>query len=204
MKTFYKIVMTGGPCAGKTTALKEIKNEFTKQGYSVIHIPETATELIVGGITPQNVGSEPFQQHLIKLQLYKEEMFESVAHSLPGDKILVLYDRATMDNKGYMETDAFARIIKNINMTEQQLLLRYDGVIHMETAAKASESLYQLENNVARFETFDEAISTDDALYNAWKDHKHFYSIKSNPDFNKKMDDLFLAINQILKSKQAE
>lgn len=202
MKKIYKIVITGGPCAGKTTAMKMIEKSFTELGYAVLKIPETATELISGGITPVNVGSEQFQQHLIKLQLYKEEMFESASTYLPSDKILILHDRAAMDNKGYMDYDAFCRIIKNINMTEEQLMSRYDGVIHMETAAKASKDLYQLENNEARFETVDEAIKTDNDLYSAWKDHPNFCSIKSNTDFVKKMSDLTEAIKSILKNKE--
>ena len=45
-KTITKIVITGGPCAGKTTAMNKIQKAFTALGYSVIFIPETATELI--------------------------------------------------------------------------------------------------------------------------------------------------------------
>lgn len=201
MKKIYKIVITGGPCAGKTTAINEIENFFTASGFKVIKIPETATELITGGITPVNVGSEPFQQHLIKLQLYKEKIFESAAQHLEGDKILILMDRAALDNKGYMEYDAFLRIVKNIDSTEAELLQRYDGVIHMQTAAKASKDLYQLENNQARFETVDEAIKTDDDLFEAWKSHPSFYSIKSYEDFSKKLEELIEKINLILKNK---
>ena len=43
-----KIVITGGPCAGKTTALSWIQSNFTKLGYTVLFVPETATELITG------------------------------------------------------------------------------------------------------------------------------------------------------------
>ena len=42
-KSISKIVLTGGPCAGKTTALSWIKNAFTKIGYAVLIVPETAT-----------------------------------------------------------------------------------------------------------------------------------------------------------------
>ena len=47
-----KIVITGGPCAGKTTALSWIMNSFTEKGYVVLIVPETATELINGGVAP--------------------------------------------------------------------------------------------------------------------------------------------------------
>ena len=47
-----KIVITGGPCAGKTTAMTWIQKEFEKKGYRVLFVPETATELITGGVAP--------------------------------------------------------------------------------------------------------------------------------------------------------
>ena len=51
-QTIVRIVITGGPCAGKTTAMSWIQNAFTKLGYRVLFIPETATELISGGVAP--------------------------------------------------------------------------------------------------------------------------------------------------------
>lgn len=55
--TITKIVVTGDPCAGKTTALSRIVKEFSEIGYQVLCVPETATELILGGVTPANCGS---------------------------------------------------------------------------------------------------------------------------------------------------
>lgn len=48
-KSISKIVITGGPCAGKTTGMSWIQNAFTERGYTVLFIPEIATELISGG-----------------------------------------------------------------------------------------------------------------------------------------------------------
>ena len=44
-----KIVVTGGPCAGKSTAMAKIKEELEREGYTVLLVHETATELISGG-----------------------------------------------------------------------------------------------------------------------------------------------------------
>ena len=52
-----KIVITGGPCAGKTTGLSWIQNTFSQLGYVVLVVPETATELISGGVTPLSCGT---------------------------------------------------------------------------------------------------------------------------------------------------
>ena len=51
-----KIVITGGPCAGKTTAQSWIQNAFSMKGYTVLFIPETCTELICGGVTYDACG----------------------------------------------------------------------------------------------------------------------------------------------------
>ncbi|MEI3508038.1 MAG: AAA family ATPase [Bacilli bacterium] len=45
-----KIVLTGGPCAGKTSALSRIEKKLIEQGYHVFVLAESATEFIKGGI----------------------------------------------------------------------------------------------------------------------------------------------------------
>ena len=42
-KKIYNIVITGGPCGGKSTILKKIEKAFSKMGYVIFIIPETAT-----------------------------------------------------------------------------------------------------------------------------------------------------------------
>lgn len=49
-KTIKKIVLTGGPCAGKTTALVKIIEHFTSRGYKVFTIPEVPTLFIQAGM----------------------------------------------------------------------------------------------------------------------------------------------------------
>jgi putative protein kinase ArgK-like GTPase of G3E family len=41
--------MTGGPCAGKTTAIAAISQDMTQLGYKVFVVPEAATLLMKGG-----------------------------------------------------------------------------------------------------------------------------------------------------------
>lgn len=38
----YKIVMTGGPCAGKTTSIINLAEKLREQGFAVYIVPETA------------------------------------------------------------------------------------------------------------------------------------------------------------------
>lgn len=68
-----KIVITGGPCAGKSTAMSWVQNAFTQMGYTVLFVPETATKLITGGVAPWTCGTNgDYQKCQMKLQLEKE------------------------------------------------------------------------------------------------------------------------------------
>ena len=45
----YKFVLTGGPCAGKTTSLDRLSTFFRDRGFRVYVVPEASTLLQTGG-----------------------------------------------------------------------------------------------------------------------------------------------------------
>ena len=45
-----RIVLTGGPCAGKTTALVRVIEQFSNLGYKVFTIPEVPTMFTQAGM----------------------------------------------------------------------------------------------------------------------------------------------------------
>ena len=72
----FKICLTGGPCGGKTTGLSYIEREFTKMGYKVVIINESATELILSGLNSQAYNDNyTFEQNILYLQKLKEELY---------------------------------------------------------------------------------------------------------------------------------
>lgn len=75
-KRITKIVLTGGPAAGKTTLVSRVLKEFKQEdGWRVITIPETATELISGfGIKPFDncMSMLQFQDFVVGDQIHKE------------------------------------------------------------------------------------------------------------------------------------
>lgn len=195
-----KIAITGGPCAGKSTALSWINEEFTKKGYKVLFIPETATELITGGVAPWTCETDiDFQTAVLKLQLAKEEIFEEVAqHLYDAQKVLIVCDRGTLDGKAYIEKHNFDKILNNLHFTETQLKDNYDAVFHLVTAAKGASEFYTLANNSARTETIEEAIANDDKIISAWTGHSHFRVIDNSTDFKKKMQRFVTEISNFL------
>ncbi|MBR2188701.1 MAG: AAA family ATPase [Eubacterium sp.] len=197
--TITKIVITGGPCAGKTTGMSWIQNSFTQRGYTVLFIPETATELISGGVGPKTCGSNlDFQKCQMRLQLEKEKVFEQAASTMSAEKILIVCDRGALDNKAYMTDAEFAEVLAATGSNEIELRDSYDAVFHLVTAAKGAEQSYETDNNKARTETPEEAAALDDKLISAWTGHPHLRIIDNSLDFDGKMRHLIREITAFL------
>lgn len=198
-KNITKIVITGGPCAGKTTAMSWIQNMFTDLGYHVIFIPECATELINAGISAKTCKNvESFQNALMKLQIEREIIYEKAAKTIKNDKVLIVCDRGIMDSKAFLTDLQFSSILSELNKNEIELRDNYDAVFHLVSAAKGAEEFYTLENNTARTETIEEAILVDDNLINAWNGHPHFRIIDNSTNFDNKMKKLLKEISHFL------
>ena len=195
-------MLTGGPCAGKTTALQRIEKEFTEKGYKVFIIGESATELISSGARPFGTLSIPtyqFQKGIIGYQLYKEAMYENFAATLPEEtKCLLVCDRGALDNKAYIDADGFAQILKESSLKEIDLLTRYQMILHLVTAAKGAEEFYTLANNEARVEPPEVARSLDETTLNCWIGHPNLHVIANNQDFKSKMDQVIRTIHREL------
>ncbi len=197
--TITKIVITGGLCAGKTTGMSWIQNAFGSRGWRVLFVPETATELIGGGVAPWTCGSNlDFQKCQVKLQLEKERLFRQAAESMRDEKILIVCDRGAIDNRAYMNDEEFAAVLQEVGKTEEELLLGYDAVFHLVSAAKGAEEFYTLSNNQARTETPRQARELDDKLIAAWTGHPHLRVIDNTSNFNDKMLRLVSEISALL------
>lgn len=198
-KQITKIVITGGPCAGKTTALSWIQNAFTKMGYTVLFVDETATQLITGGAAPWlSTSNRDFQWQLLQLQQAKEKAFTEIGQTMKENKILVVCDRAAMDNCAYMTEQEFGWVLKQMQTNKIELRDQYDAVFHLVTAAKGAEKYYTLANNQARTETVEEAAALDDKLIAAWTGHPHFRIIDNSTGFEEKMLRLIREITAFL------
>lgn len=194
-----KIVITGGPCAGKSTAMSWIQNAFSQMGYTVLFVPETATELITGGVAPWTCGTNAdYQECQLCLQLDKEQVFEQAAQTMNASKILIVCDRGTLDNKAYMSSQEFEAVLGYLGTNETELRDNYDAVFHLVTAAKGAEEFYTTANNAARTETIPEAAALDDKLISAWTGHPHLRVIDNSSGFEEKMKRLIAEISSFL------
>ena len=201
-KNITKIVLTGGPAAGKTSLISRILKEFKQEnGWRVITIPETATDLISGfGIKPFGncVSMLAFQDFVIADQIHKEKLALQAAEIVPEDNILIIYDRALMDDKAYISDEEFARVISRFDgRTEQSVLANYDAVLHLVTCAKGAEFAYDL-GNTARTESLEYAREMDDRTLRAWQGHPNLKIIDNSVNFQDKLQRAIREIYRIV------
>ena len=199
MQQIVKIVITGGPCAGKSTAMSWIQNHFSEKGWTVLFVPETATELITGGVAPWTCGTNAdYQKCQMGLQLAKEKIFEKAAATMDAEKALIVCDRGALDNRAYMDELEFSQVLADVGATEVELRDSYDAVFHLVTAADGALAHYTTDNNGARTETPEEAIALDRRTCAAWDAHPHRRIFGNHCDFRSKISGLIDAVEEFL------
>lgn len=195
----WKFVITGGPCAGKTEAVKVVKKNLTDKGLKVIVVPETATELISSDITPWELGRDEFQFLLLERSINKENTVQKAAEYLNQD-VAIVYDRGLLDGKAYMQNEVFMHELRKYNEDERTVFDRYNAVFHLVTTARGAEDFYTLVNNEARTETIEEARRIDDNLIKTWNNHENFKIIDNSTNFELKMERLLKEIDNMINS----
>lgn len=191
------IVLTGGPCAGKSTGLAIIEQKLKSLGYRVVTMDEMATNVLKSGITPADIGVN-FQYLLVKMQLNRDKAYSEMLPDL-GDKIVILYDRGILDGQAYCSIQEFDTILKSAGLQRNKVLNMYDGVFHLVTAADGAVEFYTTANNAVRTETPEEAIEKDVLTLDCWIGHPHLRVINNKgKNFDQKMTKLLGEIMGLL------
>jgi CYTH domain-containing protein/predicted ATPase len=202
MHQIPSFVITGGPCAGKSTGLSRLRDHLANLGYTVLICPEAATSLLGSGIIPgKTVSNELFQELIFKKILSNEAICMKAAKSLRGAKPIIICDRGIMDGLAYTNPEHFqelcAKFRGDITMFRDK---RYRAVMHLRTAALGAEDFYSLENNETRTETPKEARALDERTLHAWVGQPHLRVIpnKLGETFDTKIDHLIEEICHVL------
>lgn len=198
-KLVRKFVLTGGPCAGKSTCLVAIREHFEKLGWHVVIVSETATELLGAGLGPSHHYSNvEFQRALLGLQIAKENEVYHFGRLSTHQKVLVVFDRGVLDGAAYCSPEDWAWAISEVGLKDVRNL--YDGVIHLRTVADGKPDLYlrlYRQNPVRIEDTPEKALEQDRATEQVWLEHSPIF-IGNDGDMKKKADDVIAAISHKL------
>eukprot|EP00548_Thalassiothrix_antarctica_P017802 CAMPEP_0194198266 /NCGR_PEP_ID=MMETSP0154-20130528/77668_1 /TAXON_ID=1049557 /ORGANISM="Thalassiothrix antarctica, Strain L6-D1" /LENGTH=337 /DNA_ID=CAMNT_0038923037 /DNA_START=158 /DNA_END=1171 /DNA_ORIENTATION=+ len=200
---FYRVVLTGGPCGGKTTALARVSSYLRERGFEVTMAPEAFTILAANGMSMNFFSTKGMdvvvQTTVLDVQLALENGLEKILRAR-GKPSVLLCDRGVMDGSAYLDPECFTRILEERSFMDYSSARegRYDAVFHMVTAADGAREYYTLENNNARSESPEEAVAQDQKTQAAWGGHPRLYIFDNSTDFEGKMQRLIETVAKLV------
>ena len=205
MKDIKRIVLTGGPCAGKTTALVRIIEHFSNLGFKVFTVPEVPTMYSQGGWSYLTKNPQLYyegEKAILETQLALEDSFMRLAEVCTKPTFVVC-DRGTLDISAYIDKAMWNDITGKCGTSTNELRERYDAVLHLVSAADGAEQYYTVATNSARYEQANEeglqlARDLDKKVNKAWTGHPHLRVINNHDDFDAKLRRVILEISNVL------
>ena len=193
----FVIALTGGPCAGKTTLLEELKRRETLAQHQLLFVPEAATILMNRGLSSVR-DVRAFQTEVMRLQLQLEG--EALAQAATrNNPCAIICDRGTLDGAGYCPADMFASIAASFGETPASLGRRYNLVLHLISAAVEAPEAYTTANNAVRREkNLEAAIEQERLTLAAWAAHPARAIVGSTTGFQPKIHTAIQTMEQAL------
>lgn len=166
-----RLVLTGGPGAGKSAVLELIRLFFCAH---VRTLPESAS-IVFGGRFPRN-GRVEIRQAAQRAIFHVQRELEATEDA--DSAAVVLCDRGTVDGAAYWvgSGDLFSAV----GTTRELELARYYAVIHLRTPT--APDAYGRENPL-RIESLEEAGVIDARIEEAWAGHPRRFEVAATPDF---------------------
>ena len=183
MSKIKKIVITGGPCSGKSTITEILKADALSQWVELV--PEVATMLLGNGfplpgrdLSWSAAWQREFQQAVAGTQVTLERA--SVLKATEAGKGLLVCDRGLFDGPAYMNCppEEFCKLCR-LDLSDRD---EYATVLHLESLAVSEPGLYEelKSSNPARFETAEEACEVDGRLWDSWLGHSHHVRVNGS------------------------
>jgi predicted ATPase len=166
-----RIVLTGGPGAGKTAVL-EIMRKTLCQHVQVL--PESAS-IVFGGGFPR--GTEPGLRRAAQRAIFYVQR-ELEAAATAQNLAIALCDRGTVDGLAYWQGPE--PFWPSVGTTLDEQLARYHAVIHLRTPTELGGYNHQ---NPLRVESAVEAMAVDARILEAWAKHPRRFEVEPTADF---------------------
>jgi len=169
--TGRRVVITGGPGAGKTAVLELIRQYFCKH---IKVLPESAG-IVFGGGFPRDKSVAVRQAGQRAIFFIQRELENAADAERPA---IVLCDRGTIDGAAYWPGPA--DLWSAVGTTLDEQMQRYNAVIHLRTPGLLVGYNH---TNPLRIESAEEAAAIDTRIANAWEKHPRRFVVESSPDF---------------------
>ncbi len=166
-----RVVLTGGPGAGKTAVLELIRQSFCVH---VKVLPESAG-IVFGGGFPRGEGASLLQAGQRAI-FYVQRELETAADA--ENAAVVLCDRGTVDGGAYWPGPE--DLWSSVGTTLKDQLRRYDAVIHLRPPPAGSGYNRQ---NPLRIESAAQAAAVDGKIARLWESHPRRFVVEASPDF---------------------
>lgn len=185
-----RIVVSGGPGGGKTTAADLFRREI---GPRVALVPEAATLIFTTGFPRSHVPAELkiIQRAIYQIQRDMEDLYE-----LQNPGRILLCDRGTVDGAAYWPGHHPHEFFEAQGTSLKAELARYDAVLFFESAAMGGMDIGG--GNPVRDESAAEAMVLDARLRALWSLHPRFVLVPHNPSFFKKISSGLAAMESIV------
>ncbi len=176
-----RIVLTGGPGAGKTVLTARLSEKWPDR---LVLVPEAATQVYSAMQTRWDrldlAGRHAVQRSIYRLQVEQEDR---IAREHPGKTLLL--DRGTIDGATYWPEGA-EDYWRDLGTALPRELARYERVIWMETCATLG--LYDNDaSNACRFEDAPAAVAAGARLLDLWQMHPKLIRIGAFPKIEDKL-----------------
>jgi predicted ATPase len=167
-----RIVLTGGPGAGKTAVLELIRQSFCAH---IKVLPESAG-IIFGGGFPRGEAIE-FRKSAQRAIFYVQRELENMADT--ENPAIVLCDRGTVDGAAYWPGEV-ADFFLSVGTELSAQLRRYHAVIHLRTPPVGGGYDH---SNPLRVETAEQAAAIDSRIARMWERHPRRFVVEASADF---------------------
>lgn len=177
-----RIVLAGGPCGGKSTALLEVPKRLPYINF--ILKPEAASIVLAeDGGWNKDTQDKIF---LKQVALEKKAMAEAMVSSHSCN--VILYDRGFLDQKVYATPNQWRAMSEAYKRAGSNINDRYDYVIYLHSVARGKPELYSNETNPNRTGNADRAAHICRKTEEAWSDHPSMVVVDNASDMKGKID----------------
>jgi predicted ATPase len=160
-----RIVLTGGPGAGKSVIGRALAARFPQR---FVLVPESATHVYTVLNTRWDRLDLPARRD-VQRRIYQNQIEQEQRIAAAHPQRILLLDRGTIDGAAYWPEGA-ADYWRDLGTTHEAELARYDTVVWLETAAALG--IYDGEaSNTVRFEDAAGAVTAGKLLLDLWGPH---------------------------------